>query len=174
IRSYHGPAAARGGRCGNLRASSLAQQKRGNDMTTASPGYASPVDFGAHGQYGTGRGFDSGQAFARPRYPFRGRITADGSSGYRAEPGRYHLYISWGCPWAQRTAIVRKLKGLADVVSLSFVDDERDGRGWAFRASRGPDPVNGFTLLAQAYEATEPGFTGHISVPVLWDRHRDM
>jgi glutathionyl-hydroquinone reductase len=139
-------------------------------MTTASPGYASPVDFGAHGQYGTGRGFDSGQAFARPRYPFRGRITADGSSGYRAEPGRYHLYISWGCPWAQRTAIVRKLKGLADVVSLSFVDDERDGRGWAFRASRGPDPVNGFTLLAQAYEATEPGFTGHISVPVLWDR----
>ncbi len=138
--------------------------------TTASPGYASPVDFDAYGQYGARRGFDSGQAFKRPRYPFRGRITADGSSGYRAEPGRYHLYISWGCPWAQRTAIVRKLAGLEDVVSLSYVDDERDGRGWAFRARRGPDPVNGFTLLAQAYEATEPGFSGHISVPVLWDR----
>src|SRR5580693_2972201 len=136
----------------------------------ASPRYASPVDFGAYGQYGAGRGFDQGQAFQRPRYPFRGRITADGSSGYRAEPGRYHLYISWGCPWAQRTAIVRKLKGLEDVVSLSYVDDQRDGRGWAFRARRGPDPVNGFTLLAQAYEATEPGFPGHISVPVLWDR----
>ena len=136
----------------------------------ASPRYASPVDFGAYGQYGAGRGFDSGQAFKRPRYPFRGRITADGSSGYRAEPGRYHLYISWGCPWAQRTAIARKLKGLEDVVSLSYVDDQRDGRGWAFRASRGPDPVNGFTLLAEAYEATEPGFSGHVSVPVLWDR----
>ena len=136
----------------------------------ASPGYASPVDFGAYGQYGAGRGFDAGQAFKRPRYPFRGRITADGSSGYRAGPGRYHLYISCGCPWAQRTAIVRKLMGLEDVVSLSYVDDQRDGRGWAFRASRGPDPVNGFTLLAQAYEATEPGFSGHVSVPVLWYR----
>src|SRR6266567_811394 len=120
--------------------------------TTASPRYASPVDFGG-----------SGQAFKRPRYPFRGRITADGASGYRAEPGRYHLYISWGCPWAQRTAIVRKLKGLEDVVSLSYVDDERDARGWAFREHRGPDPVNGFTLLAEAYEATEPGFSRHVS-----------
>jgi glutathionyl-hydroquinone reductase len=138
--------------------------------TTASPEYASPVDFDAYGQYGAGRGFDQGKAFERPRYPFRGRITADGSSGYRAEPGRYHLYISWRCPWAQRTAIVRKLAGLEDVVSLSYTDDERDGRGWAFRARRGPDPVNGFTLLAEAYESSEPGFSGHVSVPVLWDR----
>src|SRR5580704_18750907 len=134
------------------------------------PGYASPVDFGEYGHYGQGRGFDAGQAFQRPRYQFRGRITADGSSGYRAEPGRYHLYIAWGCPWAQRTAIVRKLKGLEDVVSLSYVDDQRDGRGWAFRERRGADPVNGFTLLADAYQATEPGYDGHVSVPVLWDR----
>jgi glutathione S-transferase/putative glutathione S-transferase len=134
------------------------------------PGYASPVDFGQYGHYGQGRGFDAGQAFQRPRYQFRGRITADGSSGYRAEPGRYHLYIAWGCPWAQRTAIVRKLKGLEDVVSLSYVDDQRDGRGWAFRERRGADPVNGFTLLADAYQATEPGYDGHVSVPVLWDR----
>jgi glutathionyl-hydroquinone reductase len=134
------------------------------------PRYASPVDFDRYGQYGQGRGFDSGSSFNRPRYQFRGRITADGSSGYRAEPGRYHLYIAWGCPWAQRTAIVRKLKGLEDVVSLSYVDDQRDGRGWAFRERRGADPVNGFTLLAEAYEATEPGYTGHVSVPALWDR----
>src|SRR5580693_4943096 len=134
------------------------------------PAYASPVDFGRYGHYGQGRGFEPGQAFQRPRYRFRGRITADGSSGYRAEPGRYHLYIAWGCPWAQRTAIVRKLKRLEDVVSLSYVDDRRDGRGWAFRERRGADPVNGFTLLAQAYEATEPGYDGHVSVPALWDR----
>jgi glutathione S-transferase/putative glutathione S-transferase len=65
---------------------------------------------------------------------------------------------------------VRKLKALENTVSLSYVDDERDGRGWAFRERRGPDPINGFTLLAQAYEATEPGYDGHVSVPVLWDR----
>ena len=128
------------------------------------------MDYETYGHYGPGRGFDPGTTFQRPRYPFQGRITADGSSGYPAEPGRYHLYISYGCPWAQRTAIVRKLEGLEDVVSLSYVDDERDGRGWAFRERRGPDPVNGFTLLAEAYEATEPGYPGHLSVPVLWDR----
>jgi glutathionyl-hydroquinone reductase len=145
-------------------------------MTTIhdAPRFASPVDYEAYGQYGPGRGFDSGQSFRRPRYRFQGRITADGSSGYRAEPGRYHLYIAWGCPWAQRTAIVRKLMGLEEVVSLSYVDDERDGRGWAFRERRGPDPVNGFRFLAEAYEATEPGYDGHVSVPVLWDRRTSL
>ena len=140
------------------------------ETTTGLPRYASPVDLATYGPYGPGRGFPKGQGFERPRYPFRGRITASGAGGYRAEPGRYHLYVSWGCPWAQRTAIVRKLKKLDDVVSLSYVDDERDARGWAFRERRGPDPVNGFTFLAEAYEATEPGFSGHVSVPVLWDR----
>ena len=115
---------------------------------TSVPRYASPVDYESYGPYGPGRGFNKGSSFQRPVYRFQGRITADGSSGYPAVPGRYHLYISWGCPWAQRTAIVRKLKGLDDVVSLSYVDDVRDGRGWAFREHRGPDPVNGFTLLA--------------------------
>ena len=137
---------------------------------TSVPRYATPVDYDSYGTYGPGRGFNKGTSFQRPVYRFQGRITADGSSGYPAVPGRYHLYISWGCPWAQRTAIVRKLKGLDDVVSLSYVDDVRDGRGWAFREHRGPDPVNGFTLLAEAYEATEPGYDGHVSVPVLWDR----
>jgi glutathione S-transferase/putative glutathione S-transferase len=138
--------------------------------TANAPRYASPVDYGTYGAYGPGRGFNRGQSFQRPRYRFQGRVTADGSSGYPATPGRYHLYISWGCPWAQRTAIVRKLAGLEDVVSLSYVDDTRDGRGWAFRERHGPDPVNGFTLLREAYEATEPGYDGHVSVPVLWDR----
>jgi glutathione S-transferase/putative glutathione S-transferase len=140
------------------------------DVTTQAPQYASPVDYDTYGLYGPGRGFDRGSGWTRPRYPFQGRVTADGSSGWQAEPGRYHLYIAWSCPWAQRTAIVRKLKALEDIVSLSYVDDERDGRGWAFRKRRGPDPINGFTFLAQAYEATEPGYSGHISVPVLWDR----
>jgi len=143
---------------------------RSAGTATQAPRYASPVDYDAYGPYGPGRGFDQGQAFQRPRYRFQGRITADGSSGNPAQPGRYHLYISWGCPWAQRTAIVRQLKRLAGVVSLSYVDDTRDGRGWAFRERRGPDPVNGFTFLAQAYEASEPGYDGPISVPVLWDR----
>jgi glutathione S-transferase/putative glutathione S-transferase len=142
---------------------------RSASSNPTTPPHASPVDYDAYGLYGPGRGFDKGKSFQRPIYRFQGRITADGSSGYPAAPGRYHLYISWGCPWAQRTAIVRKLKGLEDVVSVSYVDDERDGRGWAFRERRGPDPVNGFEFLAQAYEATEPGYDGHVSVPVLWD-----
>jgi glutathione S-transferase/putative glutathione S-transferase len=137
-------------------------------MTTA---YASPTDHTAYGQYGPGRLHQS-PGWDRPIYPFQDRVTADGSSGFRAEPGRYHLYVAWVCPYAQRTAIVRKLKGLEDVISLSYVDDERDGRGWAFREHRGPDPVNGFTLLEQAYDATEKGYPGHISVPVLWDKER--
>lgn len=105
-----------------------------------------------------------------PSAPLRGRVTADGSSGYAAEPGRYHLYLAWSCPWAQRPAIARGLKGLTDVISLSYVDDDFDERGWAFGERRGPDPVNGFAFLAEAYEATVPGYTGSVSVPALWDR----
>ena len=80
--------------------------------------------------------------------------------------------MSLACPWAHRSVIVRGLMGLQDVVSLSVVDPIRDGRGWAFREGPGygPDPVNGFTLIREAYDATEPGYDGHISVPVLWDR----
>ncbi|MGP4103603.1 glutathione S-transferase C-terminal domain-containing protein [Nonomuraea sp. KM90] len=140
-------------------------------VTTGTPIYASPVDHVSYGQYGPGR-LHLSAGWTRPVYPFQDRITADGSSGYRAEPGRYHLYAAWVCPYAQRVAIVRKLKGLEEVISLSYVDDERDGRGWAFRQRRGADPVNGFTLLEQVYDATEKGYPGHISVPVLWDRRQ--
>src|ERR1700746_2557064 len=146
-------------------------------MTTTQHG-ASAVDFANYGDYGDYLAKRARPAaakageFFRAAYPFQGRITADGSSGYLAEAGRYHLYISWACPWAHRTAIVRQLLGLQEVISLSAVDPVREGRGWAFRQGPGHslDPVNGFSLLREAYEATEPGYDGHISVPVLWDR----
>ncbi|HWF81829.1 MAG TPA: glutathione S-transferase C-terminal domain-containing protein [Streptosporangiaceae bacterium] len=135
---------------------------------------ASPVDFATYGDYGDYRKAKSkpDPEFVRAPYPFRGRITADGSSGFPAGAGRYHLYISWACPWAHRTAIVRRLLGLEDVISLTAVDPIRDGRGWAFRAGPGHslDDVNGFSFLREAYDATEPGYPGHISVPVLWDK----
>ncbi|MEV4161543.1 glutathione S-transferase C-terminal domain-containing protein [Nonomuraea dietziae] len=133
---------------------------------TDAPAYASPVDLTAYGPYGPGRAHTS-PGWNRPVHPFRGRI---GTPAHPVEAGRYHLYVSWVCPYAQRTVIVRRLKRLEEVISLSYVDDERDGRGWAFRERRGPDPVNGFTFLEQAYDATEKGYLGHVSVPVLWDR----
>jgi putative glutathione S-transferase len=142
-------------------------------MTRTAP-VASPVDFAAFGDYTVRKPPQADGAFVRPVYPFQGRVTADGSSGFPAEAGRYHLYVSLACPWAHRSVIVRKLLGLEGVVSLSVVDPVRDGRGWAFRdgPGHGPDPVNGFTLIREAYDATEPGYGGHISVPVLWDRVR--
>ena len=79
-------------------------------------------------------------SFVRQRVAFRDRITADGSSGYRAEPGRYHLYVSLACPWAHRAFIVRKLLGLENVISMSVVDPVRDERGWAFREGDGHGP----------------------------------
>ncbi len=137
---------------------------------------AGPVDFETYGDYtGRPKGTQQDRAeFNRPAYPFQGRISADGSTGFPAQAGRYHLYISWACPWAQRTAIVRSLMGLTGVISLSAVDPIRDGRGWAFREGdgHGLDPVNGFAFLREAYEVTEPGYDGHMSVPVLWDKEQ--
>ena len=103
-----------------------------------------------------------------PDYPIKGRITADGSSGFRAEPGRYHLYVSLACPFAHRTIIARKLLGLEDTLSLSIVDPFRDERGWAFLER--PDPVNGFKFLSEAYLATDPDFSDRFTVPCVWDR----
>ena len=109
--------------------------------------------------------------FVRPGVPVPGPDHRRRFERLPGQAGRYHLYISWACPWAHRSAIVRELLGLEDVISLSAVDPIRDGRGWAFREGDGYwlDPVNGFALLREAYEATEPGYDGHISVPVLWD-----
>jgi putative glutathione S-transferase len=115
---------------------------------------------------------DDRGAWVRQPSAFRDRVTADGSSGFPAEAGRYHLYVSLACPWAHRSIIVRRLKGLEEAISMSVVDPVRDDRGWAFREGRGhgPDPVNGFRFLAEAYRATDPGFRGRVTVPVLWDR----
>src|SRR5262249_14178230 len=91
---------------------------------------------------------------------------------YPAASGRYHLYISLACPWASRTFIVRKVKGLEDVIGMTVVDPVRDERGWAFRDGPGysHDPVNGFSFLSEAYRATNPAFQGRVTVPVLWDK----
>ena len=113
-------------------------------------------------------------SFRRLDSYFRDHITADGSSGYRAEPGRYHLYVSYACPWAHRTIIYRHLKGLEDVISMTVVDPERDERSWAITGAPGTtsDPVNNFTFLSEGYVASDPDFGGRVTVPALWDRER--
>ena len=110
-------------------------------------------------------------SFARQQDAFRDLVTADGSSGYRAAAGRYHLYVSLACPWAHRTIIVRKIKGLEDAIGMSVVDPIRDDRGWAFRDVPGatPDGANGFSYLSEAYLASDPRYHGRVTVPVLWD-----
>ncbi len=125
--------------------------------------YASPADTTEFGTYSFVRD-------DRPLYRFDGRIENRPGTEHPAEAGRYHLYAGWFCPWSHRSTLVVALAGIGDAVSVSYVHGDRDGRGWAFREATGPDPVNGFTVLREAYEATEPGFDGHISVPTLWDR----
>ena len=109
--------------------------------------------------------------FIRQADAFRGWVSADGRSGYPAEPNRYHLYVSWACPWAHRTIIMRTLKKLEGVIGMTVVDPVRDERGWAFREGIGHslDPINGFRFLSEAYRATAPDFQGRVTVPVLWD-----
>ncbi len=107
-------------------------------------------------------------AFVRQASAFRQWVTADGSSGFQAEPGRYHLYVSLACPWASRAVITRKLKGLEDAIPMTVIDPVRDERGWRFFDDQ-PDPVNGFEYLADAYTLTDPSFDGRVTVPLLWD-----
>lgn len=131
---------------------------------------------------------DTGE-FQRQPDEFREWVSNDGSTAYPAAAGRYHLYISLACPWASRTFIVRKLKGLEQAIGMTVVDPVRDDRGWAFRDPGGgtrsvassakdgtavvppsTDPINGFDFLSEAYLATEPTFRGRVTVPVLWDK----
>jgi putative glutathione S-transferase len=107
--------------------------------------------------------------FRRQESHFRDVVSADGSTAFPAEAGRYHLYVSWACPWAQRTIIGRRLKGLEHAIGMSVVDPVRDDRGWAFTGGEYVDDVNGWSFLSEAYDATEPAFTDRYSVPVLWD-----
>jgi len=104
---------------------------------------------------------------------FRSAVTADGSSGFQAEPGRYHLYVSYACPWAHRTILYRRLKGLDGVISMSVVHPVWTGEhGWCFFESdlSTTDEAAGFDYLYQAYQAAKPDFTGKVTVPVLWDK----
>lgn len=107
--------------------------------------------------------------FVRQCDRFREWVTADGSSGYPAVPGRYHLYVSLACPWAHRTIITRKLKKLEPVVGMTVVDPVRDERGWRFLESE-PDPLHGWRFLSEAYLATDPHYDARVTVPVLWDK----
>jgi putative glutathione S-transferase len=118
--------------------------------------------------------------FVRAPTNFRSWITPDGSpgpsgeGGFAAEPGRYHLYVCLACPWAHRTVIFRKLKGLEDLISLSVVEPLMGEEGWAFGSSEGtiPDFVNHKQRLADVYLLADPHYTGRVTVPVLWDRRR--
>ncbi|GIK99617.1 MAG: glutathione-dependent reductase [Alphaproteobacteria bacterium] len=114
----------------------------------------------------------TGGRFVRSETAFRNRITPDGADGFKAEPGRYHLYVSLACPWAHRTLIFRKLKRLESIVSLSVVDWLMAEHGWTFSERPGciPDSVNGAQYLHQIYTKAKPGYTGRVTVPVLWDR----
>jgi glutathionyl-hydroquinone reductase len=109
-------------------------------------------------------------AFVRQPNRFTDRITADGSSGWKAEPGRYRLVVSKACPWAHRAIIVRGLLGLEDAISLAVVDPIRDERGWRFALDEGGrDPVLGIEFLSEAYLATDPELTGRFTVPAIVD-----
>ena len=110
-------------------------------------------------------------AFVRVDSAFRDRVTADGSSGFRAEPGRYHLYVSLACPWAHRTLIIRALKGLESILPISVVDPFMGAKGWTFTNGPEciPDTVNGATRLYELYVRTKADYTGRVTVPVLWD-----
>ncbi len=111
---------------------------------------------------------------------FRNRVTAAGSpgatgeGGFKAKHGHYHLYVSLACPRAHRTIIMRKLKGLENMISMSMVNAHTGAEGWMFEPGTGvvPDPINHATKLHGIYTATDPGFTGRVAVPVLWDEKR--
>jgi glutathionyl-hydroquinone reductase len=113
--------------------------------------------------------------FQRVDSVFRDRITADGSSGFAAEAGRYHLYVAYTCPWAHRTQIYLALKKLTGIISVAIAVPGLREQGWTFEDNAAfpdctPDRVNGFNYLHQAYAASNPHYTGKVTVPTLWDK----
>ena len=119
--------------------------------------------------------------FIRPTTSFRNWVTSDGSAGpsgkdgFKAETGRYHLYVSLSCPWAHRTVIFRKLKGLESVISMSTVSPDMLMDGWTFNKDEGSsgDEINGKSKLSEIYLLADPRYTGRVSVPVLWDKQKN-
>lgn len=131
----------------------------------------------------TNTGYDTarhGGRFQRDTSRFRHWITPDGApgptgdGGFKAEPGRYHLYIARACPWAHRTTIFRTLKGLDDMIGLSVTHWLMGDHGWTFDAAEGvvPDTVNGVQYLYELYQQADPAVSGRATVPVLWDKER--
>jgi glutathionyl-hydroquinone reductase len=117
-----------------------------------------------------GKETSTGGEFVRQPNRFTDRITADGSSGWKAEPGRYRLVVSLACPWAHRSIIARRLLGLDDTISLAVVDPIRDERGWRFTLDpEDRDPVLGIGYLSEAYLATDPDYQGRVTVPAIID-----
>jgi len=120
----------------------------------------------------------SGGRFVRKLPQFRSWITADGAAGptgeggFKAEAGRYHLYVSLACPWAHRTLIFRTLKGLEEMIPISVVHWYMADNGWAFQSGDGviPDSVNGAEYMHQVYTTTMSDYSGRVTVPVLWDK----
>lgn len=111
--------------------------------------------------------------FQRPASSFRHTITPDGGGdGFKAEPGRYHLYVSLACPWAHRTLIMRQLKGLESLIPVSVTHWEMLEQGWNFAPAPGvvPDPIHHAHALHEIYRHADPHYTGRVTVPVLWDR----
>jgi len=116
--------------------------------------------------------------FVRKAAQFRNWVTADGKpgpsgrGGFKAEPGRYHLYVSLACPWANRTLIFRHIKGLEDIISLSVVHWNMSHQGWTFEPGDGviPDPIHAAHYLHEVYTGADPDYSGRVTVPVLWDR----
>lgn len=114
----------------------------------------------------------TGGKFVRGESAFRDYITKDDSSGFMAEEGRYHLYVSLACPWAHRTLIFRRLKKLEGIISLSVLDPYMGENGWEFSNYYGciPDHVNNTRYLYEIYKIAKPDYTGRVTVPVLWDK----
>ncbi len=110
--------------------------------------------------------------FKRNSTTFRERITANGASGFPAVANRYHLYVSYACPWAHRTLIMRQLKGLTDAISISVVDPLMASDGWEFSDFPGtiPDKVNDTKYLREIYALANSNYTGRVTVPILWDK----
>ncbi|MBX9590334.1 MAG: glutathione S-transferase family protein [Hyphomonadaceae bacterium] len=129
------------------------------------------------------KGYDTrstGGRFVRADSSFRNWITPDGSpgptgvGGFKAEPGRYHLYVSHACPWANRTMIFRALKGLEGMIGVSVTHWLLAENGWTFAPADGvvPDTVNGVSYLHQIYTRADAAYSGRATVPVLWDKQR--
>jgi putative glutathione S-transferase len=123
-------------------------------------------------QFGKETGADG--SWQRQTSAFRRQITADGSSEFPAAAGRYHLYVCKACPWAHRSMIVRRIKGLEDAIGMTVVDPIRDEQGWRFGthdpATGEPDLLHDWTYLSEGYLATDPSFDDRVTVPVIWDR----